>query len=266
MVLGVHRERVYSPGRVDDDTRIMDATLREMAAMGYATRAVRGEELDGEVARADCVLTMAESKDVLAKLESWQQRGKRIINCVPSIQNCLRAALFTILPEAGLPVPDGKIVPVDEVASVIAPRAARQYWLKRGDVHSVGPGDVVRVANHEDVAAALGHFRRTGITRVFVQEHVEGESIKFYAIAASNFFRAFCFSGEREEVTHRMTDLRSLALLAGEATGLEVYGGDAIVTPRGEVFLVDLNDWPSFASCRQDAARHIAAHIADVLG
>ncbi|MGD0231242.1 MAG: hypothetical protein ABSC19_12935 [Syntrophorhabdales bacterium] len=263
IMLGIYREKLFSPGRVDDDAMILEATLQELANRGHSIRTVRGEELDGERVQADCVLTMTESKRTLVRLEEWQEDGMRVINCVPSIRNCLRSTLFTLLPEAGLPVPEGRLVPVDEVEGVISFPGGSAYWLKRGDVHSVNPGDVVKVSTREGVIQALGHFRRSGIEQVFVQEHVEGESVKFYAVAASRFFRAFCFSRNREEITHRMGPLRVLADLAGEATGLEVFGGDAIVTPRGEIFLIDLNDWPSFASCRQAAARHIASYIAD---
>jgi len=45
-------------------------------------------------------------------------------------------------------------------------------------------------------------------------------------------------------------------------TGLEIFGGDAIVTAQGRLFIIDLNAWPSFALFRQTAAAHISDHIA----
>ena len=42
---------------------------------------------------------------------------------------------------------------------------------------------------------------------------------------------------------------------------LDVYGGDAIVGPDGVARLIDLNDWPSFSSCRAVAAEAIALMI-----
>ena len=45
-------------------------------------------------------------------------------------------------------------------------------------------------------------------------------------------------------------------------SGLDVWGGDAIVTPDGEIFVIDVNAWPSFALFRDEAADHIAAHLA----
>jgi D-alanine-D-alanine ligase-like ATP-grasp enzyme len=46
--------------------------------------------------------------------------------------------------------------------------------------------------------------------------------------------------------------------MAVSALGLEVYGGDAIVTPAGEIFLIDINAWPSFALYREEASLQIA--------
>jgi hypothetical protein len=265
IVLGVYREKPFSPGRVDDDARILDMTVAGLASRGHSVRTLHGETLDGQGVKADCVLSMAESRKTLARLDELQESGTRVINGAPSVRNCLRATLFRLLPEAGLPVPEGTVLPVDQAQSVCSFRGSTQYWLKRGDVHSVNPGDVVKVASYDETMHALDHFRRSGIEQVLVQEHVDGESVKFYAIAGSRFFRAFCFSRNREEITDRMGRLRTLADCAGYAAGLEIFGGDAIVTPDGQVFLIDLNDWPSFASCRDSAARHIAAYVADCL-
>jgi glutathione synthase/RimK-type ligase-like ATP-grasp enzyme len=265
IVLGIYREKMFSPGRVGDDAEILETTVEELASRGHSVRTLSAETLDGQRLEADCVLSMAKSKGTLARLEEWQERGARVINGIPSVRNCLRSRLFRLLPEAGLPVPEGTILPVDQALDVCSFRGSTRYWLKRGDVHSVNPGDVVKVSTYEETVHALDHFRRSGIEQVLVQEHVDGESIKFYAIAASRFFRAFCFSRNREDVTDRMGRLRSLADRAGDAAGLEIFGGDAIVTPDGQVFLIDLNDWPSFASCRDSAAQHIAAYVADSL-
>ena len=43
--------------------------------------------------------------------------------------------------------------------------------------------------------------------------------------------------------------------------GITVYGGDAIVRPDGTFCLIDFNDWPSFAPCRNESAPHIAKAV-----
>ena len=42
---------------------------------------------------------------------------------------------------------------------------------------------------------------------------------------------------------------------------LGVPGGDCVRDLSGKLHLIDLNDWPSFASCRAAAASHIAAYV-----
>ncbi len=265
IVLGIYREKKYSPGRVDDDAKILEMTIAELSAKGHSVSALRGEMLDGQAMEADCILSMAESQQNLDRLEQRQGIKAKVINSAPSVRNCLRSNLFRLLPEAGLPVPEGGLLPVGQVEAACSFHGGRQYWLKRGDVHSVNPGDVTKVSNQDQVLAALDHFRGSGIEQVLVQEHVDGESVKFYAIAGGRFFRAFCFSRNREEITERMQRLKGLADRAGCAAGLEVFGGDAIARPDGELFLIDLNDWPSFASCRDNAARSIASYVAELL-
>jgi D-alanine-D-alanine ligase-like ATP-grasp enzyme len=55
--------------------------------------------------------------------------------------------------------------------------------------------------------------------------------------------------------------LRAVVRRAAALSCLDVYGGDAIVTPEGRLVLIDLNAWPSFALVRDEAAQHIADQI-----
>ena len=48
---------------------------------------------------------------------------------------------------------------------------------------------------------------------------------------------------------------------ASDAVGLEVYGGDCVATEKGDLQLIDLNDWPSYGPCRAEGARAIAARL-----
>jgi glutathione synthase/RimK-type ligase-like ATP-grasp enzyme len=55
--------------------------------------------------------------------------------------------------------------------------------------------------------------------------------------------------------------LKALAQKAAIAIGLDIYGGDAIITPQGEIFIIDINDFPSFSAIRDIAAKEIATLI-----
>ena len=55
--------------------------------------------------------------------------------------------------------------------------------------------------------------------------------------------------------------LRETAQKAAKAIGLDIYGGDCIVTPKGDIYIIDMNDFPSFTLVRDIAAREIATLI-----
>jgi hypothetical protein len=161
-------------------------------------------------------------------------------------------------------VPAGRIFALGEGEEEISFESGAlegRLWLKRGDVHAIQEGDVVSVASPEALTEALGHFRANGIRQVLVQEHVDGDVVKFYGVGDRAFFRVFSASGE--DVTDRMGSLQILARRAARAVGLEVYGGDAVIAPHGEIRLIDLNDWPSFSRCCESAGASIATYLVD---
>ena len=55
--------------------------------------------------------------------------------------------------------------------------------------------------------------------------------------------------------------LNTLARQAREVLGLDIYGGDCLLTSDGMLYLIDINDGPSFRGCRSVAVAHIAQHI-----
>jgi hypothetical protein len=40
---------------------------------------------------------------------------------------------------------------------------------------------------------------------------------------------------------------------------VSVYGGDCVVRADGSFAIIDFNDWPSFACCREEAAETISS-------
>lgn len=48
---------------------------------------------------------------------------------------------------------------------------------------------------------------------------------------------------------------------AGEVLNVKIYGGDCVVAKDGSFKIIDFNDWPSFAPCREQAAPKIAECI-----
>jgi hypothetical protein len=129
-------------------------------------------------------------------------------------------------------------------------------------------GDVVYAADAKAAAHALAGMAARGMSRAVVQPHVDGDLIKFYGIGPGDghgeppWFRWFYHKDQA--LREFAFDRRALARLvrrAAAALGLEIYGGDCIVTPAGEIVLIDLNAWPSFALFREEAASAIAAYL-----
>jgi len=143
-------------------------------------------------------------------------------------------------------------------------------WVKRGDVHNTQDGDVVFAEGQAAIARALEGMAGRGIPRAVIQPHVDGDLVKFYGIGrpdapadAPPWFRWFYHKGQRL-AGHRFDEaaLARLVCRAAEALGLEIYGGDCIVTPGGGLVLIDLNAWPSFALFRDEAGPTIGAYLA----
>jgi glutathione synthase/RimK-type ligase-like ATP-grasp enzyme len=259
-VLGIYRERIFSPDKVEDDAAIMDATVEELSGGEWEVRTLRAESLCSSIPRPEQVLSMAQSQRALAILEDWSRQGTRVINTVPSVRNCYRKPLTHVLARAGVCVPPGRMVTAEEGGEKIDLHVSVGLWLKRGDVHAMEMGDVASVTCREELDKALEHFLERGIQDILVQEHVTGPVVKFYGVGPLTYFKAYR-AADGEEITSEAEPLRCVARQAASAVGLEVYGGDAVLTDEKGPVLIDLNDWPSFSRCCRSAAGKIAEYI-----
>ena len=55
--------------------------------------------------------------------------------------------------------------------------------------------------------------------------------------------------------------MKHICQQAADTLDVRIYGGDCIVSPEGDIRIIDFNDWPSFAPCRNEAAPHIAKAV-----
>jgi len=259
-LLGIYREQIFSPGKIEDDAAIMDATVEELSRIGWEVRTLRAESIGNSPPRPQNVLSMAQSDRVLNILEEWSRQGTRVINSVPSVISCYRKPLTHLLSKAGICIPSSRMVTLKDAEEKISLLSADRLWLKRGDVHAIEPGDVASVTCREELDKALQHFLGKDIQEILVQKHVSGPVVKFYGVGQHEYFKVY-LAANGEELTSDAEPLWAIARQAARAVGLEVYGGDAILTERNGPVLIDLNDWPSFSRCRRSAARNIAAYV-----
>jgi hypothetical protein len=262
---GVYRELAHSPGRETDDAEILRATARELERLGLSVALKSPDELPGAGdfdAVPPYLFVMCERIPVVEKLAAWERRGARIVNRPSGIRNTDRERTLTLFGQHGVPYPTSVLV---ETAS--APAFPGPCWIKRGDVHATEAGDVSFSGDPAALAGNLARLASRGIATAVVQDHVPGDLIKFYGVAGWNgeadrpsWFQWFYHRDQKLE--NHAFDPEALARAtarAASALGLEVFGGDAIVSPGGGISVIDLNAWPSFALFRAVAAANIAA-------
>ena len=270
-LVALYRSPTYSPElHRGNDTAILDATVAGLEGRGWhVSRSSEGDVAAGRLPPADLYVNMCQGPAASERLLTLVPRQALAVNPPESVLNCHRHRLVVRMAAAGLPFPRTLIVPTDE------PQAAmplvhqlngdgRPVWVKRGDVHAETSADVV-AARETGVQDAIAAFARRGVARVALQAHVGGPIVKFYAVADGRFF--FWYAADaipRPRPSEISEDrLRELVFLAARAVGLEVFGGDVAFPQPDAPVLIDLNDWPSFAPVRVEAAAAIAGYIDD---
>ena len=262
---GIFRERTHSPGREDDDARILHLTAAALETRGFAVTLKSPDEVVDADSPPPFVFLMCERVPVLETLARWERAGVHVVNAPRAVLDTYRDRMLARCAAAAVPMPSGRIVSTRAPGSGHPERA----WVKRADVHFTQEGDVVFAEGRAALEAALGALAARGIDRAAVQQHVDGDLIKFYGVGLdggsagrASWFRWF-YHRDQQLAGHPFDPARlaAVARQAAAALGLEVFGGDVIATADGALFLIDLNAWPSFALYREEAAREIAGYL-----
>jgi hypothetical protein len=263
---GIFREEAHSPGRESDDAEILRLTAKHLEALGFQVSLKSPEEISGTRERPPFAFLMCEDVLLLRQLTAWESEGVRQVNSPVAVFNTYRERMIARFGAAGVPFIESRVVST----TGSRPRAATPVWVKRPDVHNTQEGDVVLAASDGALGAALDGLAARGIARAVLQPPVAGDLIKFYGVGPGGacdggppWFRWFYHKGQKI-AGHRFDEggLATLVSRAAAALGLEVYGGDVIATASGDLVLLDLNAWPSFALYRDEAAVAIGAYLA----
>ena len=266
-LVALYRSPTYSPeGHRRNDRAILDATVAGLAQRGWTvTASVEADVAAGRLPPADLYVNMCQGPAASERLLELVPPQALAVNPPESVLNCHRHRLVNRMAAVGLPFPRTLIVPTADPQAV-RPLVhqlngdGRPVWVKRGDVHAETSADVVS-SKESGVTDAIAAFARRGVARVALQAHVPGPIVKFYAVADGRFFSWYPADGGRVEIAEQR--LRELVFAAARAVGLEIFGGDVAFPTPDDPVLIDLNDWPSFAPVRVDAAAAIAAYIDD---
>jgi len=258
--IGITREHVFSPGRVDDDSAILHAVAGCLRERGHEVLVISGDDEQWPDAAATCaVFAMCQGPRALARLQRWHAQRVRIVNTPEAILNCQRHRTVAALSDSEIPFPDSVLLPTAAAPQLPVWVEHSGAWIKRGDVHATQADDVIFVRDAAAASDALRALRQRDIASALVQRHVPGMVLKFYGVRR-RFFRCLPSDGVQlgETVLERVG---ALGERAAQVLELEVFGGDCILTAGGELVLIDLNDWPSYAACRAAAAEEIAGYL-----
>jgi glutathione synthase/RimK-type ligase-like ATP-grasp enzyme len=265
-VVGVYREPEFSPGKIAADAAILDQVLAHLQDEGARTAAMTATRFSAEPPdNVDLVIAMCQGASALSQLASMHEAGAVTINSALAIRNCYRDLLAAGLMRAGVPIPEGVLVPTPlplDPKPLRALNMSAPIYVKRGNLHALGPDDVRRVEGHEQLEKALAHLASRGINLAYLQQEVAGTIVKFYGVG-NEYFAAIPEDGHFLRDSVKLT-LERAARTAAAALGLEIWGGDAVVSEQS-CTIIDFNDWPSFERVRSAAAAAIARRCLHLL-
>lgn len=274
-IAGIMRAGAYSPNHIGNDAAIFNAAADHLRKRGCIVNIYSEEQFIADEVTEPVIVNMCREMKSIHKLQELEQKGALVINSGFGIENCTRERMTRILVGSNIPYPESLIVNTDEgVTATLKKAGFTQCWIKRGDFHAMHKEDVSYVRHPEEAQEVLQEYFLRGIKRAVINRHLVGDLIKFYGVQGTPFFFWFypfdlCHSkygheainGKSQGLEFDKEKLRAICQNASEVLDVKVYGGDCIISPEGDIRIIDFNDWPSFAPCRQEAAPHIAKCI-----
>ena len=274
-IAGIMRAGAYSPNHIGNDAAIFNLTTEQLRKRGCEVKVYSEEQFIAGEVKEDIIVDMCREHRSMVLLQQLEDAGALVINSGYGIKNCTRERMTRILLGSNIPYPDSLIVDTDEVVKdrMVAAKMDRA-WIKRGDFHAMHKEDVSYVRHPEEAQEVLQEYFLRGIKRAVINRHLVGDLIKFYGVRDTPFFYWFypfdeghskygheAVNGHSRGIEFDVAGLRHICQQAADVLDVIVYGGDCIVDPDGTIRIIDFNDWPSFAPCRQEAAPHIAKAI-----
>ncbi len=274
-IAGIMRAGAYSPNHIGNDAAIFNAVADQLRKRGCIVTIYSEEQFNNDGVKEDIIVNMCREMKSIHKLQKLEDEGALVINSGYGIENCTRERMTRILIGSNIPYPESIMVNTDEsVKDVLKEAGFTKCWIKRGDFHAMHKEDVSYVRHPEEAQEVLQEYFLRGIKRAVINRHLVGDLIKFYGVQGTPFFFWFypfdeghskygheAINGKSQGLKFDKELMRDICHKASEVLDVKIYGGDCIVSPEGDIRIIDFNDWPSFAPCRQEAAPHIAKCI-----
>ena len=265
IVATIARDTADSPNMQANDAAILEQIAVELRTAGAEAISMGSTVQQRDV---DIICHMSRYKETLEFLLEAERQGTTVINSPGAVHNCSRSSFMQILEKAAIPQPPFKQITKEKELNELPYPA----WIKHSEGWSRHKDDVCFADTPKDAVRAFRAMQARGIDGCIHCRHVTGDIIKFYGVGRRYFHYSYPdpekskfglerINGKAEHHPFDDERLKELAFSAAEAIGLDIYGGDCIVNSKGEIFIIDLNDFPSFSAVRNEAAKEIAAYI-----
>ena len=234
----------------------------ELRLLGCKVELYAEKEFVACGAKADVIFDMARDRATIARLKSLEDEGALVVNSTYGIDNCVRRPMTELLIQHGVPHPRSFVISTDR-------QFEEDYypcWIKRGDSHAMVKKMYAIPPAKKRWSVFLADFRSRHIPVAVINEHLQGDLIKFYGVQGTVSFIGFILLLVRtansvwrksmawpKEFPLMKKNLRNIAIWQPEVLNVPIYGGDCVVSTDGELKIIDFNDWPSFARCREEA-------------
>ncbi|MDR2520599.1 MAG: hypothetical protein LBC54_01445 [Bacteroidales bacterium OttesenSCG-928-I14] len=213
---------------------------------------------------------MARHPNSIKKLQILEKNGIKIINSGYGIANCTRENVTKLLLANNIPHPKSIVISTNDFSFSNIKIFGSHCWIKRGDFHSIQKDDVI----YTHTAKAEGIIQKYALRGIFtavINEHLQGDLVKFYGVEGTNFFYWFYpthskfglekINGKAVGIPFNHFFLKKICEYTARLLNVHIYGGDCIIDKNGIIRIIDFNDWPSFTPCLYEAVPYIANFI-----
>lgn len=268
-IAAILRSPAYSPNHIGADAQILMAVCARLRKRGREVAVYSEPELQNGDVDEEIVLSMCRDRRSIEILRQMEDSGTLIVNSPYGIENCKRGIMAPLLTQAGVGYVDSITVETDRlVTDVITKAGMSRCWVKRADFHSMHKEDITFARDPREAQRVLQEYFLRDIRSAVIERHIDGNLVKFYGVRSTDFFHYYYPAGADAEgenlppVYNFSTDtLKRNAARAADVLGIDIYGGDCIVSQSGQITIINFNDWPSFSTCSDEAAPAIASVI-----
>ena len=276
-IAAVYRSHEHSPNLTDADSRIINAASIKLQERGYAIhRYTEAQFIETDITEP-AIINMCRKPRSIEKLCRLETEGKTVINSGHAIRKCTKRKLWEISTANNIETPATVIVGSTDTTLPFS-GTFRPCWLKLPDESVTDKDDIIYAGTPAEYREALTRYHSRAITEVLVCEHLEGDLLKFYAVSGDRYlytlypkqsgYSKFGYEANNSDVKfypYKTERLKEICNIMSRETGITVFGGDCIITPDGKINIIDLNDWPSFSPCAEEASEAIAAAVAETI-